>query len=97
MCDSHIFGAGESDQAGARMLHQHVANRGAGSAEKIHHAGRYARFLEYLDEFRGDVGESLEGFKTTVLPVTIAAVVIPAVIAKGKFQGGMTTPTPSGR
>ena len=39
---------------------------------------------------------SLDGFSTTVLPVTIAAVVMPARIASGKFQGGMTTPTPSG-
>ncbi len=41
-------------------------------------------------------GESLEGFNTTVLPVTTAAVVIPARIASGKFHGGITTPTPSG-
>ncbi len=32
-----------------------------------------------------------------MLPVTIAADVIPAMIAKAKFQGGITTPTPSGK
>ncbi len=34
---------------------------------------------------------SEDGFRTTVLPATSAAVVMPARIASGKFQGGMTT------
>ena len=42
------------------------------------------------------VGESLDGFSTTVFPVTIAAAVIPAMIANGKFHGEITAPTPSG-
>ena len=42
------------------------------------------------------VGESAAGFRITVFPVTSDATVIPAMIAHGKFQGGMTTPTPSG-
>src|SRR6266568_547666 len=42
------------------------------------------------------VGESLEGFRMTVFPVTMAAAVIPAIIAKGKFHGGITAPTPRG-
>src|SRR5579859_6825275 len=42
------------------------------------------------------VGESLDGFRITVLPVTIAATVMPAIIANGKFHGGITAPTPSG-
>ena len=42
-------------------------------------------------------GVALAGLSSTVLPVTIAAAVMPTVIASGKFQGGMTTPTPSGR
>ena len=41
-------------------------------------------------------GESLEGFRTTAFPDTTAADVIPARIASGKFQGGITTPTPRG-
>ncbi len=41
-------------------------------------------------------GESLEGLSTTVLPATIAADVMPAMIANAKFQGGMITPTPIG-
>src|SRR3954462_10045983 len=46
--------------------------------------------------FAAMVGESLEGFKITVFPQTTAAHVIPAMIAHGKFHGGMTAPTPSG-
>ena len=41
-------------------------------------------------------GESDEGFSTTVFPATSAAVVIPAMMADGKFHGGITAPTPSG-
>jgi hypothetical protein len=42
------------------------------------------------------VGESLDGLRTTVLPLTMAAEVMPAMMAKGKFHGEMTAPTPSG-
>jgi hypothetical protein len=41
-------------------------------------------------------GESLEGLRTTVFPVTTAAVVIPPRMAIGKFHGGMTAPAPRG-
>jgi hypothetical protein len=41
-------------------------------------------------------GASDEGFNTTVLPVTTEATVMPAMIASGKFHGGITAPTPSG-
>ena len=43
------------------------------------------------------VGESLDGLITTVLPATSAAVVIPTIMASGKFHGGTITPTPRGR
>src|SRR5688572_27110940 len=46
--------------------------------------------------FAAIVGESDDGFSTTVLPVTTAAIVIPDMIASGKFHGGMIAPTPSG-
>src|ERR1039457_4110391 len=46
--------------------------------------------------FAAIVGESLEGFNTTVLPDTIDATVIPDMIAQAKFHGGITAPTPSG-
>src|SRR6266403_1384603 len=42
------------------------------------------------------VGESLDGFRITVFPQTIDAAVIPAMMAQGKFHGGITAPTPSG-
>ena len=42
------------------------------------------------------VGESLDGFRMTVLPLTIEASVMPAMMAHGKFHGGITAPTPSG-
>jgi hypothetical protein len=42
-------------------------------------------------------GASLLGFKIAVLPVTRVAAVIPIAIAQGKFQGGITAPTPRGR
>ena len=41
-------------------------------------------------------GASDDGFRITVLPVTIAAEVIPAMIASGKFHGGITAPAPRG-
>jgi len=46
--------------------------------------------------FAAMVGASLDGFRITVFPVTIDAAVIPAIIANGKFHGGITAPTPSG-
>src|SRR6185437_4815658 len=49
-----------------------------------------------LKNFAAIVGESLDGFRMTVFPVTTAATVMPAIIASGKFQGGITAPTPSG-
>ena len=41
-------------------------------------------------------GEVLAGLRTMLLPDTMAAELMPAIIAPGKFQGGMMTPTPSG-
>ncbi len=46
--------------------------------------------------FAAIVGESLEGFRITVLPLTMEAIVMPAMMAQGKFHGGITAPTPSG-
>src|SRR3954454_14548260 len=41
-------------------------------------------------------GASDDGLRITQLPVTTPADVMPAMIASGKFHGGMTPPTPSG-
>src|SRR5579864_4298281 len=46
--------------------------------------------------FAAIVGESLDGFRITVLPQTAAAVVMPAIIAHGKFHLVITAPTPRG-
>lgn len=42
------------------------------------------------------IGASLDGFKTTVLPVISAAVVIPVSMAAGKLNGAITPQTPYG-
>jgi len=42
------------------------------------------------------VGASLEGFRITVLPLTMAAAVMARHDGEGKVPGGMTAPTPSG-
>jgi len=42
-------------------------------------------------------GESLLGLSTTVLPAAMAAAAMPTGMARGKFQGGITATTPSGR
>src|SRR5208283_3897527 len=41
-------------------------------------------------------GQSEAGFSTTVFPVTNEATTSPAIMAQGKFHGGITAPTPSG-
>ncbi len=58
-------------------------------------SGKFIFFINSKN-FHAISGESLDGFITTVFPVTIADEVIPTKIARGKFQGGITTPTPSG-
>ena len=42
------------------------------------------------------IAASLDGLRTTVFPETIAAAVMPIMIAPAKFHGGITAPTPSG-
>ena len=80
----------------ARMLDQQVADLGAAARQEVDHARRQARLLEQLHEARPRSPAQARGFSTTVLPVTIAAAVMPAMIASGKFHGGMITPAPSG-
>ena len=43
-----------------------------------------------------DQGVEVAGLKTTVFPVTRAALVIPVAMASGKFQGAITAATPLG-
>ena len=42
------------------------------------------------------IGVRLDGFTIATLPVTTALIVMPTVIANGKFHGGMITPMPIG-
>ncbi len=46
--------------------------------------------------FAATTGVVEAGFKRTVFPATIAATVVPAMIANGKFHGEMMIPTPNG-
>ena len=95
--EADLARAGERDEARLGMAHQGVADRAAAAGHEVEHAGRQPDLLHQLRRTAQAIaGESLEGFSTTVLPVTIAAVVMPTQIASGKFQGGMTAPTPSG-
>src|SRR5262249_18113945 len=47
--------------------------------------------------FAATVGESLDGFRMTVLPHTMEAKVMPAMMAQGKFQGRAPGPQPRGK
>jgi len=67
------------------MLDEIVADRAARSSQEVHDSSRHPRFLQHIHEQRRDEGASEEGFRTTVLPVTAAATVIPAIMAQGKF------------
>ena len=88
--------AGKRDEPRLRMRNNRAAETpgplpGRGLP---HHPA--ARLFQQLMNFAAIVGASTEGFRITVFPQTIAAAVIPAIIAKGKFHGGITAPTPSG-
>ena len=73
------------------MLDNNVADFGSASRQQRKTEGRESRLQQYFSELWAMVGVSLEGLRTTVLPVTSAAMVIPARIASGKFQGGIIT------
>ena len=93
--EAYFFRAREGDKANFGMLNQGLAGFGAALAE-VHNSGRQAAILQQSKKIAAMVGASGDGFSTTVLPQTIAAKVIPARIARGKFHGGITAPGPSG-
>ena len=67
------------------------------SGTVVDHAVGQARRLRAISmNFAAMVGESPEGFSTTVLPLTTEASVMPPMMAAGKFHGEITAPTPSG-
>ena len=79
------------------IVHQGLADDFPLAGQVLEHAGRQAGLLEDADEVpahrRGLLG-GLEDHR--VFPATKAAAAMPIGIARGKFQGGMTTTKPSG-
>ena len=67
-----------------------------GPVKKLTTSGGTPASYNILIKIAAIVGESLDGFTIAVFPVTIAAIVIPPMIAAAKFHGGITMPTPSG-
>ena len=65
------------------MRDEHVADLAAGIRNELTTPGGKPASQE-IDEHRAITGESLEGLSTTVLPVTIAALVMPTMIANAR-------------
>jgi hypothetical protein len=84
------------DVARLGMRDDGVSKACAAAGTEVHHALGHAASSSNSTNFAAMVGESLDGFRTTVLPLTIEASVIPAMMAQAKFHGGITAPTPSG-
>ena len=64
------------------MYHQRLPELAAPSRDEVDHSGREANLLADLDELSSNLmkfsaGESLEGLRMMVLPVTTAAMLIP--------------------
>jgi hypothetical protein len=78
------------------VLDEAVADRAARAGHEVQTPAGTPTSRISCTNCQAIAGASLDGFKTTVLPVTIAAVGHPGQIASGKFHGGITTPTPSG-
>ena len=97
-CDvqADVARAGEGDEARLGMRHQAVAEGGAGAGAEVDHPAGMPASSSASKNFAAMVGESLDGFRTTVLPQTRLAPVMPSQMARGKFHGGITAPTPSG-
>ena len=97
MLDADLLRAGEGDEARLRVLHERVADLAAAARQEVDHARRDARPPPCIStNLVGDDRRVDAGFSTTVFPATTPPIVIPVRIAQGKFQGGITTPTPSG-
>jgi len=85
---SNCLGASESDEAGFGVLDDGVAEACAGAGAEVDDAARNSGLLQDFDELGGDGGSVAGGFRTTVLPVTMAAAVMPAIDGKGEVPGG---------
>ncbi len=90
------LGSGEGDESCLRVGDDGGAEAGALALAEVDYAVGEAGLFEEAHEARGDSGGVDRGLQDDRVAVTMEAAVIPAMMAKGKFQGGMTAPTPSG-
>ena len=97
MSQADFARSGEGNETRLGMRNQRIAEAAARARDRSSPRLPAARPLRATSKnFAAMVGESLDGFRITVLPQTIEASVMPAMIAQGKFHGGITAPTPSG-
>ena len=94
---AHVARSGERNETRLRMRHQKIADRAAAAGQETERMRRKAGFEQRLGKHRRDRRCLARRLDNDGIPVTSAAHVIPHRIASGKFQGGITTPTPSGR
>ena len=80
--------AGEGDEAGFGMRDHSIAEAGAGCREqKFTTPSGMPASSSSSTNLAAMVGESLEGLKMTVLPVTSEARVMPAMMAQREVPG----------
>ena len=70
--------------------------RGVSLPSEIRHTGGKPISSSKSTNHAAITAASLDGLSTTVFPETIAAAVMPIMMAPAKFQGGITAPTPRG-
>ena len=93
---AHVARAGERHQIDAGVIDQGLAGLVAQPGQIVQHAGGRPASCSTRARCQAITGDCSAGLRTTVLPATSAATVMPVGIANGKFQGGMTTATPRG-
>ena len=93
---SNFARAGESDVAGFRMRPTASPKLAPAPGQKFTTPSGSPTSSSSSMNFAAMVGESLDGFRITVLPLTMDATVMPAIMAQGKFQGGILRPRPAG-
>ena len=76
--------------------HEGGPDRLTDAGEELQHVAWCAGLPQQVAHHLRDTGVLSAGFTMTVLPVTIAAAVMPVQMASGKFHGLMTTATPRG-
>ena len=97
--EADSLGAGEGDEARLRMRHDGRAETGSFAGAEVDDAvGQASPLPAALKKMAAVVGASPGRLQSTqaVLPQAMAAAVMPAIMASGKFHGGITAPTPRG-